>query len=129
MQRESIDFGASFARTVNVSCGRLLPALACEMDLALFNFDIDQAFMQTDLEGDVFMRLPQGIGVLSDKIVKLNKKLYGLRQASRQWFDMPKRSLLALGFEQCRADACVSRLVERGKIVVFLFFMWTITSL
>ena len=32
------------------------------------------------------MRLPEGCGAQSWKIVKLNKGLYGLRQASRQWY-------------------------------------------
>ena len=52
----------------------------------------------------MFMTLPDGCGALSGKIVKLNKSLYGLRQASRQWYAMLKKSLLALGFEQCLAD-------------------------
>ena len=45
---------------------------------------VDQAFVRADLKEDVFMRLPEGCGALSGKIVKLNKSLYGLRQASRQ---------------------------------------------
>ena len=37
---------------------------------------------------DVFMRLPEGCGALSGKIVKLNKSLYDLKPASRQWYAM-----------------------------------------
>ena len=48
------------------------------------HFDVDQAFVRADLKEDVFMRLPEGCGALSGKIIKLNKSLYGLRQASRQ---------------------------------------------
>ena len=65
------------------------------------------------------MRLPEGCDQLSGKIVKLNKSLYGLRQASRQWHAMLKKCLLALGFEQCLADSCVFRLI-RGGIVVLI---------
>ena len=39
------------------SCVRLLSAIACECDLDLCHFDVDQAFVQSDLE-DVFLRLP-----------------------------------------------------------------------
>ena len=36
------------------------------------------------------MRLPEGCGELSGKIVNLNKSLHGLEQASRQWYAMVK---------------------------------------
>ena len=57
-----------------------------------------EAFVRADLKEDVFMRLPEGCGELSGKIVKLNRSLYGLRQASKQWYAMLKKFVLALGF-------------------------------
>ena len=120
MQREFVDFGELYAPTVASSSVRLLAALACEMDLELYHFDVDQAFVRANLDEDVYMRLPQGCGALSGKIVSLNKSLYGLRQASRQWYAMLKKCLLALGFEQCLADSCVFRLVEGGDVVLLL---------
>ncbi|CAB1120726.1 unnamed protein product [Ectocarpus sp. CCAP 1310/34] len=94
----------------------MLAALACELNLDLCQFDIEQAFVRSELEEDVYMRLPQGCGALSGMIVKLGKSLYGLRQASRQWHAMLKSCLVELGFEQCMADACVFRLIEDGCI-------------
>ncbi|CAB1101917.1 unnamed protein product [Ectocarpus sp. CCAP 1310/34] len=91
MQRKYIDFGELYAPTVSVSCVRMLAALACELNLDLCHFDIEQAFVRSELEEDVYMRLPQGCGALSGMIVKLGESLYGLRQASRQWHAMLKR--------------------------------------
>ncbi|CAB1116207.1 unnamed protein product [Ectocarpus sp. CCAP 1310/34] len=99
---------------------KMLAALACELNLDLCHFDVEQAFVRSELEEDVYMRLPQGCGALSGMIVKLGKSLYGLRQASRQWHAMLKRCLVALGFEQCMADACVFRLIEDGCVVLIL---------
>ena len=65
MQREYIDFGELYAPTVSVSCVRMLAALACELNLDLCHFDIEQAFVRSELEEDVYMRLPQGCGALS----------------------------------------------------------------
>ena len=93
----NVDFGELFAPTVAVSSVRLLAALACELNLDLCHFDIEQAFVQSDLEEDVCMRLPQGCGRLSGKIVRLNKSLYGLKQASRQWHAHLTRCLLIFG--------------------------------
>ena len=101
MQREYIDFGDLYAPTVASSSVRLLAALACELDLELCNFDIDQAFVREDLAEYVYMRVPEGCGSLSGNVVKLSKSLYGLTQASRQWYALLKKCLLALGLVQC----------------------------
>ena len=71
----NIDFGELFAPTVAVSSVRLLTAIACELDLDLCYFDVDQAFVQSDLEENVHMRLPEGRSRMSEKIVRLNKRL------------------------------------------------------
>ena len=77
--RVYIDFVESFAPTVAVSSVLLFTAMACELDLDLCHFDIEQTFVQSDLEEKVYMRLPQGCGRLSGKVVRLNKSLYGLK--------------------------------------------------
>ena len=66
------------------------------------------------------MRLPEGCRSLSGRVVKLSRSLYGLRQASRQWYALLKKCRLALGFVQCLADSSVFRLVEGGKVVMHL---------
>ena len=62
---------------------RLLSAIACELDLDLCHFDVDQAFVQSHLDEDVLLRLSKGCGKLSGKVVRLNNSLYSLKQASR----------------------------------------------
>ena len=119
IQREFVDFADLYAPTVATSSMRLFATSANDYDFELCHFDVDQAFVRADLKKDVFMRLPEGCGELSGKIVKLNKSLYGLRQKSRPWYAMLKKCLLALGFEQCLADSCVFRLI-RGEIVVLI---------
>ena len=82
-QRKGIDFGETFAPTVSSSCVRLLSAIACEYDLDVCHFDVDQAFVQFRLDENVFLRLPRGCGKMLGKVVRLKKRLYGLKQASR----------------------------------------------
>ena len=97
---------------------RLLSAIACELDLDVCHFDVEQAFVQSKLDEDVFLRLPRGCGRLSDKVVRLNKSLYGLEQASRSWHAHLTTCLKTLGFQQYLADACVFRLVEEGRVAI-----------
>ena len=52
------------------------------------------------------------------KIVRLDRSLNGLTQASRQWHAHLATCLLRLRFVQCLADACVFRLMEAGRVVM-----------
>ena len=75
-------------------------------------------FIQSNLDEDVFMRLPQGCGDMSDKIVCLNRSLYGLKQASRSGQNHLLSNMKNLGCEQSLTDACVLRLVESGNVSI-----------
>ena len=78
-QREGAVLSETFAPIVSSSCVRLLSAIACECDLDLCHYDVDQASVQSDLEEDVFLQLPKGCDDLSGMVVRLNKSLYGLK--------------------------------------------------
>ena len=117
-QREGVDYFETFAPTPASACIRLLASIACELDFDLCHFDAEQAFVQSDLEEDVFMRLPKGCDDLSGKVVRLQRSLYGLKQASRSWHGHLLSRMKSLGFEQCLADACFFRLIEDGVVSI-----------
>ena len=100
-QREGIDFFDTFSPCPSVMNIRLLAALACESDLDLCHFDAEQAFVQSDLDEVVYIRLPSGCGALPGKVVRLRRSPYGLKQASRTWHYRLVRGMKALRFEQC----------------------------
>ena len=79
------------------------------IDLDFCHSDAVQAFVQSSLEADDFMRLPPGCGEISGKIVRLNRILYGLTQASRSWHNYLVTLMKSLGFKQSLVDACVLR--------------------
>ena len=101
-QREGIDFFDTFSPCPSVMSIRLLAAFACELNLDLCQFDAEQAFVQSDLDEDGYIRLPLGCGALSGKVVRLRHSLYSLKQASRAWHYDLVRGMKALGFENAR---------------------------
>ena len=68
----------------------------------------------------MFKRLTQGCGRLSGKIVRLNRRLYGLKQASRQCHAHHTKYLLTLGFLQCLEEACGFRLMDDEGVVMII---------
>ena len=121
-QRDGIDFFDTFSACPSVMSIRLLAALACKLDLDYCHFDSEQAFVQSDLDEVVYIRLPPGCGALSGKVVRLRRSLYGLNQALRTWHYHLVRGIKARWFEQCEADACVMHLVEDGAVDIACLF-------
>ena len=64
------------------------------------HFDADQTFVYSSVNEDVFMRLPRGCGEMSGKVVPLNRRIYGLKQASKSWPNHLLSHMKSLGFEQ-----------------------------
>ncbi|CAL1388127.1 unnamed protein product [Linum trigynum] len=104
-QVEGIDYHdtyASFAKLVTV---RRLIALAVSQNWFLHQLDVNNAFLHGDLQEEVYMRVPQGFVAPGDsRVCHLHKSIYGLRQASRNWYQKFSRALLAFEFKQSRAD-------------------------
>ena len=80
-------------------------------DLEARSIDFTLAFPQADLDVDVYMELPVGFdndGYKGKHVLKLNKSLYGLKQAAYNWCQLLKSGLESRGYEhQSSTDNCV----------------------
>ena len=85
-QRPGFDFTETFAPTAKYQAIRTVLALAAVEDLHLRSIDISHAFINGDLEEEVYMQQPEGFqSGVPGEVLHLNKSLYGLKQAARQW--------------------------------------------
>ena len=117
-QRPGDHYDENFAPTPVSPCFHLMAAIACEMQLDLCHFDVQQAFSQAEMKGVVLMRMPQGWGALSGRVPRLNRSICGLKYTSRSWHSHLVTRLSNLGFEQSLADACVFRLIEPASVSI-----------
>lgn len=89
---------------------RLILTLAVSRKWKLRQVDVNNAFLNGDLAEDIYMKQPLGFEVVDDHgqplACRLNKAIYGLKQALRTWFEKLRNFLVQkLNFKPSRADS------------------------
>ena len=109
MQKWGVDYWETYAPVVNWISVRFLLAIAIIHGLKTKAIDFVLAFPQADLDRDVFMELPFGFscGEKGAHVLRLKKNLYGLADASYNWFQKLSDGLEAEGFVKSEVDQCV----------------------
>jgi len=111
MQTWGENYWETYAPVVNWLSVRILLIISILHDLDTRAMDFVLAFPQADLDVDVFMELPYGFeatnGENKNYVLKLNKSLYGLKQAAHNWFQTLDGALKNRGFNSSDIDPCI----------------------
>ncbi|MCH84454.1 retrovirus-related Pol polyprotein from transposon TNT 1-94, partial [Trifolium medium] len=100
-----VDYFETFSPVAKMTTIRTVLAISSIYRWHIHQLDVDNAFLHGDLDEDVYMKIPQGLeGVTGNKACKLIKSLYGLKQASRQWYAKLSQFLTSIGYTQMPSD-------------------------
>ena len=98
-QQAGIDFSDTFSPVAKLTLVRVFLAVTTTRNWCLQQLDVNNVVLNGDLFEEVYMDLPQGYKTIAPGLVcKLIKFLYGLRQASKQWFCKFSSTILQQGF-------------------------------
>ena len=107
-QRPGYDFCETFAPRFCSASLRLILALCAQENLHMRSVDISHAFLNGELTETVYMRQPEGFEEGgADYVCKLNKAIYGLKQAARHWRNMLREFLESIGFKVLESDPSI----------------------
>ncbi|MBW0466267.1 hypothetical protein O181_005982 [Austropuccinia psidii MF-1] len=107
-QTPGVDFKKTYAPTGRLNSLRCFISYASSRGLKFHQIDIRSAFLNAPLSEVVYLSVPQGLDL--DKrasCLRLNKAIYGLKQAPLAWYQRLKQWLLQAGFSACVLDSCV----------------------
>ena len=125
-QKEGVDYFEVFARTGMYKSMRAGLAMTAKWDHELDQLDVPTAFLNADVEEEVFMELPDGYRDGKEHLVcKLNKSLYGLKQAPRNWYLLFSKFLVGtLGLKASISDPCLFFKRSRtGRLMLLFLFV------
>ena len=105
-QRPGLDFGQVFAPTARWAALRAIFALAALEDMEMYSLDISNAFLNGELDHEVYMQQPEGFTnhYGTGFVLKLNRALYGLKQAGHQWHKKLDSVMSAMEFKLVQCD-------------------------
>ena len=82
-QEYLIDYDETFAPVARITSFRFLLAFAIQFTLLVHHMDVKSAFLNGLLMEEICMRVPEGVACKRKEVYKLNKAIYGLKQAAR----------------------------------------------
>ncbi|KAL0332983.1 UNVERIFIED_CONTAM: Retrovirus-related Pol polyprotein from transposon TNT 1-94 [Sesamum calycinum] len=123
-QKEGLDFFDTYSPVTRITSIRVLIAVAALYDLEIHQMDVKTAFLNGELDEEIYMEQPEGFVVPGQekKVCRLVKSLYGLKQAPKQWHEKFDRTMLSNGFKINECDKCVYvKSTQHSFIIVCLY--------
>ena len=110
-QVPGIDCGGTFAPVCRLQSIRMMLAITGELDYEVLMLDVQTAFLNTDVEEKVYVKMAPAYETCDMSgvpfVMKLKKSLYGLRQSPKNWFGTMDDHLSNIGFRSVKSDPCV----------------------
>ena len=123
-QKHNVDYFDTYSPVTRIASIRILFAIASIYKLVVHQMDVKTAFLNGDLEEEVYMEQPEGYVILGQEhtVCKLVKSLYGLKQAPKQWHEKFDNIMLTHGYVIYGADKCVySKFINNEGVIICLY--------
>ncbi|KAK1422305.1 hypothetical protein QVD17_25324 [Tagetes erecta] len=123
-QKEGLDYFDTYSPVTRITSIRLVLAIAALRNLEVHQMDVKTAFLNGDLEEEIYMEQPEGFSAPGQegKVCRLVKSLYGLKQAPKQWHQKFDNVMLDNDFKINECDKCVYvKDTSRGYVILCLY--------
>ncbi|KAL0641872.1 hypothetical protein Bca4012_102526 [Brassica carinata] len=119
------DYIETFAPVAKLHTIRIVLSLAVNLGWGLWQMDVKNAFLQGELEDEVYMYPPPGLEHLVKRgnVLRLKKAIYGLKQSPRAWYNKLSTTLNGRGFKKSELDHTLFTLTTPSGMVALLVYV------
>jgi len=124
-QRPGLDFVDTFSPVARLSSLRILVALSVELDLTLYQLDIEMAYINGELEENVYMKQLEAFIKSGEEnlVCLLKRSIYRLKQSGRQWHKKLDSKLKNHGMNPLNSDKCFYVKRSNSNILFVLVYV------
>jgi hypothetical protein len=124
-QREGIDYTETFSPVSNKDSFQIVMALVAHYDLELHQMDVKTVFLNGDLQENVYMAQSEGFVMKGKEHMgyKLKKSIYGLKQASRQWYLKFDEVIKKFGFIKNQVDNYIYIKIKESMFIILVLYV------
>lgn len=122
-QVEGIDYDEIFSPVVRYETVRMMIALAALKDWHISGLDVKTAFLYGELDEELYMEQPEGFKIpgQQNKVMRLKRAIYGLKQAALAWWRALDKSMAVLGCTRLLSDSGL--FVNKEKTIVAIVYV------
>jgi hypothetical protein len=107
LQQLGFDYKQTYAPVANIITIRTLLCVINQKNLYICQLDVKTAFLNEQLDEEIYMEQPQGFVENSSLVCKLQKAIYGLKQAPKYWNRRFDTFITSQGFIRSESDNCL----------------------
>jgi histone deacetylase 1/2 len=124
-KRYGIDNEDTFSPVVKIAMIRLVLSIAVFRGWCLRQLDVHNVFLHGILEEEVYMKQPPGFEDHNKlhHVCKLDKALYGSKQALRAWYSRLNSKLIEFGFKSSKSDTSLFIYSKNGVTIFILIYV------
>ena len=124
-QKPGVDYDETFSPVAMIKSIRIMLAIAACYDYEIWQMDVKTVFLNRSLLKDVYMQQPDGFVMPehANKVCKLNRSIYGLKQASKSWNQRFDEIIKEYDFVQNEDDHCVYKKVSGSALTFIVLYV------
>jgi len=124
-QKNGIDYTKTFSPISKKDSFRIIMTLVAHYDLELHQMDVKTAFLNENLDEDIYIDQPVWFIEEGKKhmVCKLKKSIYRLKQAFRQWYLKFNYTITSFGFKENTVDKCIYLKVSERKFIFLILYV------
>nr|CAN83069.1 hypothetical protein VITISV_008960 [Vitis vinifera] len=124
-QKEGIDYKETFSPVSSKDSFRIIMTLIAHYDLELHQMDVKTAFLNGNIDETIYMVQPKNFESNDSKqlVCRLKRSIYGLKQASRQWYRKFDKVITSFGFKENVVDQCIYLKFSGSKFIILVLYV------